>query len=378
MVQSRFFFVLALISLAAAPWAAKADEHADVQRLMQDMQYAQALKAIDDYLAQHPDDAKMRFRKGVVLSFQDKPGDALKVFQKLAEDHPEMPAPHNNIAVLLAARGEYERARASLEAAIRTNPTYSTAYQNLGDVYARLASQAYSRALQLDKSDATLAPKLALLRELTAEPVAATAVAVNTAAGSEKSAPTPAPTPTAGAVTVAAAPKPAPAAAPASAPAKPAVATVAAAPASASAKPAATTVAAAPAAVPPPAVKSVPVEPSARAGSSTEVAKAVQAWADAWGRRDMNAYLAAYASDFAGQSGSHKAWEADRRARIEPRKRISVKVEDLSVIVSGDKATARFRQNYESDTLNAVSRKTLTLAKDGSGNWRIQEESVGR
>jgi ketosteroid isomerase-like protein len=108
------------------------------------------------------------------------------------------------------------------------------------------------------------------------------------------------------------------------------------------------------------------------------VAKAVQAWAEAWGRRDMNAYLAAYASDFAGQSGSHKAWEADRRARIEPRKRISVKVEDLSVIVTGDKAAARFRQNYESDTLNAISRKTLTLAKDGSGNWRIQEESVGR
>jgi hypothetical protein len=49
--------------------------------------------------------------------------------------------------------------------AIRTNPSYATAHENLGDIYAKLASQAYSKALQLDAANATsVKPKLALIR----------------------------------------------------------------------------------------------------------------------------------------------------------------------------------------------------------------------
>ena len=47
-----------------------------------------------------------------------------------------------DLAVLYAGRGEYEKARESLEMAIRTHPSYATAHENLGDVYAKLASQA--------------------------------------------------------------------------------------------------------------------------------------------------------------------------------------------------------------------------------------------
>ena len=51
--------------------------------------------------------------------------------------------------------------------AIRTNPSYATAHENLGDIYAKLASQAYNKALQLDAANATsVKPKLALIREL--------------------------------------------------------------------------------------------------------------------------------------------------------------------------------------------------------------------
>ena len=155
---------------AAAPTpapvaTAPSPEVVEIQRLIKSGQNTQALKLIDDALAKNPKDPAMRFRRGVTLSMLDRKAEALQVFQKLVEDHPEMPAPYNNLAVLYGSQGDYDKARAALEKAIRTNPAYATAYQNLGDVYAQLASQAYSKALQLDKSDTTVPPKLVLLRE---------------------------------------------------------------------------------------------------------------------------------------------------------------------------------------------------------------------
>jgi Tfp pilus assembly protein PilF len=64
--------------------------------------------------------------------------------------------------VLYANQNQLDKSRQALEQAIRTNPSYSTAHENLGDIYAKLASQAYSKALQLDGSHAqSVQPKLA-------------------------------------------------------------------------------------------------------------------------------------------------------------------------------------------------------------------------
>ena len=77
-----------------------------------------------------------------------------------------MPEPYNNLAVLYAGQNQFDKARTALEMAIRTNPSYTTAHENLGDVYAKLASQAYGKALQLDASNTAVPPKLAVIREL--------------------------------------------------------------------------------------------------------------------------------------------------------------------------------------------------------------------
>src|SRR5207302_1626194 len=76
----------------------------------------------------------------------------------------------------------------SLEQSIRTHPTYATAYENLGDVYAKLASQAYGKALQLDASNTAAQNKLSLVRELVREP-GATPAAVAAATDTPKEAP---------------------------------------------------------------------------------------------------------------------------------------------------------------------------------------------
>jgi Flp pilus assembly protein TadD len=102
----------------------------------------------------------------VILTEQGRSHEAFDVFFVLTQDHPEFAEPYNNLAVIYAARGEYERARELLESAIRVNPEYATAYENLGDVYARLASQAYEKAAKLDVANRGAHVKLALARDL--------------------------------------------------------------------------------------------------------------------------------------------------------------------------------------------------------------------
>ena len=360
-------------SSAPAQAAAPSPEALEIQRLIKSGQSTQALKLIDDALAKNPKDPAMRFRRGVTLSMLDRKAEALQVFQKLVEDHPEMPAPYNNLAVLYGSQGDYDKARAALVAAIRTNPQYATAYQNLGDVYAQLASQAYSKALQLDKTDQTVPPKLVLLRELIANPGQASApaaVATATPAAATKAVQVAAATPPAPLPAPVAAPKPSPAPVPVSPPA-PLPAT----------KPPAPTPVPAPAVKPAPVPAPVPTPPAAPAVASadavSDVSAAVHAWAASWSHRDMDGYLGAYTPDFASGGKSHKAWEEDRKNRIVPRKRIAVQVSDLQVSVNGDKAQAHFKQTYESDTLSTTGRKTLELVRSPSGKWLIKQESVG-
>jgi ketosteroid isomerase-like protein len=107
------------------------------------------------------------------------------------------------------------------------------------------------------------------------------------------------------------------------------------------------------------------------------VEAAVHAWARAWAAKDMNAYLASYGKEFdpPGKQ-SRAAWEAERRSRILGKKQITVQITDLSVSVNGNKAVARFHQNYSADALKVSSRKTLDLVKTGD-RWTIVRESTG-
>ena len=339
-----------------APGTARADEYGDVDSLLGAGRLAEANQKADQFLSAKPKDARMRFLKGLVLSEQGKSNDAIAVFVKLTEDHPELPEPHNNLAVLYSKQGQYEQARRSLEAAIRTNPSYATAYENLGDVYAKLASQAYSRALQIDgSSTAKVSPKLAMIRDLFS-PMTRSEPPVAVAAAKPAPVPAPAPAP----VVVAAAPKPAPVPAPAPAPAP------VAAPAPA---PVAKPVPAAPAPAP------TASSPAAATEDTKVVQSAVLAWATAWASKDMDAYFASYTHDFNGGK-TRAAWEAERCARITSKRSISVNLSDFDIRVQGDKAVVQVRQAYSADALKVSSRKRLDLVRV-SGRWLIQKESTG-
>jgi len=125
-----------------------------------------ALERADRAIAVNPGDPEARFLKGVVLAEQQRTAEAINVFTLLTQDFPEMAEPYNNLAVIYAAQGEYERARRALEQALRANPAYATAYENLGDVYVALAMQAYQKSLGLDARNNPVKAKLAVAREV--------------------------------------------------------------------------------------------------------------------------------------------------------------------------------------------------------------------
>jgi ketosteroid isomerase-like protein len=227
--------------------------------------------------------------------------------------------------------------------ALKTNPGYAIAYENLGDVYAKLSSQAYNKALQIEATNPAITPKLALARQLfNSNTGRIAAIGTSATVVPEKAAPVVVPKP-------------------ALTPAVPTAPT-----------PAATAPAAPPAKVP-----AVKPDDSQNPSDSKPVEEAVQKWADAWSERNLKAYFSSYGKEFEPPGGAKRsAWENEREARIMGKSKISVRLEGLKVTVNGNKATAKFRQIYKADELAVSSRKTLELTKYGE-HWQITRETVG-
>ncbi|MYM40390.1 L,D-transpeptidase Cds6 family protein [Duganella qianjiadongensis] len=403
---------------------AYADEIADVGKLAKAGKVVEALSKANEYLAKHPADPQMRFMKGVLLTEQNKSEEAIAVFTKLTEDYKDLPEPYNNLAVLYAASGQYDKARIALEKAIRTNPSYMTAYENLGDVYGKMASQAYDKALALGANNTPAKSRLTLLRSFSSTtgvkgsvpelppaapapaPAAAPAPAPATqvAQAGRPAAPPlisqipadsgkntmlariPAlsvtPPPAAAAAKPAPAPVPLPVPAPAPAAAKPAVPVPLPVPVPAKqepAKPAPAPAKPEPAKVEPPKPAKPEAPKPAKPDTSDRdaVLAQVNGWAKAWAAQNVDSYLGYYSRDFEPPKGmTHKAWAEERRSRIEGKGRIRVEVASPEVVITGNTAKVSFRQTYESDRLTARSRKVLVLTKNG-GKWQIKQESSG-
>lgn len=482
---------------------AHASEMSDINKLMRAGQYAEALTKTDAVLAKHPRDAQLRFTKGLILAEQNRSAEAIAVFTKLTEDFPDLPEPYNNLAVLYAADGQYDKARAALDMAMRTNPTYATALENLGDVYAKLASQAYDKALQIDPGANVPQPKLTLLRSLNGNTTGGTVPRLASAAAAQRDAKAKAEAAAAeqqernralaaeklaqqAAADKAEAEKTAISkatsekekAAADKAAAEKAAADKAAADKAAAEKAAADRAAAERAKAEKARAEQLAAEQAraqkaaadkaaaeqkqkelqaqkdkeqadklareqaaraekdkaaqaaaekaqaeklaaaekakaeklaaaekakaeklaaaekakadkaradkekAKAEASAEQEKAVvlaalNGWAKAWSDKDVRSYLGHYASDFETPRGaSRKEWAEERRARIEDKGRISVKVSNATVSINGNIATVRYRQIYNSDRLTVDSRKTLIFVKQGN-RWLIKQERSG-
>jgi tetratricopeptide (TPR) repeat protein len=351
--------LIAGLAFSTSAWT-QSDPLQEANQLFRQGQFDRAMERVNGYLASRPKDARGRFLKGLIFTEQNKPNDAIKIFSDLSQDYPELPEPYNNLAVLYASQGQYDKARNALEMAIRTHPSYATAHENLGDIYAKMASQAYDKALQLDRGNQAAQSKLNLIKDLFSQRPQSSKVAI------AKAEPLPAPV---------AQPVPAPK------PAPPAVVSQAAPtppapPAKTATPPASESTAASSAA---PAAKPAPEAKAAAPGrNSDEVMRSVNAWARAWSSNDVAGYLAHYSPDFQTPKGmSRSAWESERRARIAKPRKIEVQIGSPKVTFDEkNHAVVSFRQHYKSAGLNVTSTKTLIMVKNGD-RWLIQQERAG-
>ena len=122
-------------------------------RYLRNGQYQDALTAVDQVLAADEDNMDAQLLKATLLSKTGRSAHAETLLNELREQYPDRPEPLNNLAVMYAEAGDNSRAIQTLQSAFKTHPSYAQVYQNLSDMYAVLAAEAYNKALGVSGSD---------------------------------------------------------------------------------------------------------------------------------------------------------------------------------------------------------------------------------
>jgi tetratricopeptide (TPR) repeat protein len=320
--------ILVSILLILCPLSplAFANELEDISQMAAQGKSTASMGKLNTYIESNPNSSDALFLKGVLLAELGYYNDAVKVFLDMTVKFPTLLEPYNNLAVLYASKGQYDKARKALETAIKTNPSYAIAHDNLGGIYAGMATKAYNNALQLDSSNTHTQTKLTLLKDLSGtgnkttleniQPTKALSV-------SRKSETEPA-------------------------------------------------VIRKPQAVAVKTVVDIPKE-----SDDKNLINSVNNWSKAWSDKNLDKYFASYSSNFKPAKGaSRKLWESERRERISKPTKISVELSNVSIAnVDSNKAKVNFKQLYRADKKPIYTTKTLIMSKSGN-NWLIEEEIV--
>ena len=391
----------AILVLMATNVRAQVDTSA-IEEMIAKGDLQEAMLTTEALLSRNPGHVHLLFLKGLIHTSRSEFEPAKKLFLELTKNNPELPEPFNNLAVIYAALGDYDAARLALQQAINTHPSYATAHENLGDIYAKLASKAYNQALELDEKNINAKEKLLLVsnllpKERSAKPEsenqtileleqsrnkvneleqALTATRQRNTADLEKSSSELAATrqllERQQAEVKALQEK---LASPESRLSKvqkemaqlitaPVVASNQTGVLNETKRRADST--SAPFAAPP--------EVGDNRSDRESILMAVNLWAERWSARDIEGYLAAYSTSFAPQGLTRQRWMNQRRERLLASSRIQVKIISPTVnIVSPLEARVVFTQEYASDNYRDRVLKTLSLTKQ-SGKWLIEEE----
>ncbi|MCH9652106.1 MAG: tetratricopeptide repeat protein [Deltaproteobacteria bacterium] len=372
-----------LVATAASPQLDAIREQAE------NGQPRQALQRLNTYLSQHPGEFDGLLLKGNLLIEAKAPNKAEEIYQRLIRDFPQQPEPYNNLAVLHATEGRYEDAAEVLQQALFTHPSYRAAYENLGKVYGRFASQAYTEALGVRPPEDTEPINLVLLAKAEpsgptspqgTSPQMARAQVARPQAASNSRLPQPGQPPARPTVSrpsetsrpsESQRPKPAGPQATQETPTTHSRSSGAAEPAAAvpSTSEEATMEATRPASSPEIASSTDPDF------DSNAITQMVRAWARAWSEQRVSDYLDFYSRSFRPESGaSREAWAALRRRRVQGPKSIRVVVNEFTPpVLREETASITFTQIYSSDNFSDTMRKSLVLGWE-EGAWRILAE----
>jgi tetratricopeptide (TPR) repeat protein len=137
-----------------------------IYKLISDKKFPEAIEAIDKELKVNPRNVQLRFvRARINIEMGNIPA-AKNALLEITQQFPELPEPYNNLAVLEAQTGHLEEAKDYLELALKVQPSFATAHENLGDVYTRLAARAYGKALSIDRKQIQNRRKMKLAEDI--------------------------------------------------------------------------------------------------------------------------------------------------------------------------------------------------------------------
>lgn len=141
----KMIFITALLTSSFA----FAQEN-EINSLIMSGNYNLASQKVNNVLIDHPENVNARFQYATILSLTQKGDLAIEEFQKVIKTNPNLVESYNNIAVIYAQQGLYEKSQEFLQKAIEINPKYNTAIENLGDLYIKMALQTYKKVLAND------------------------------------------------------------------------------------------------------------------------------------------------------------------------------------------------------------------------------------
>lgn len=319
MTKLRLALSLTIILVSVV---ARADDLARAQRALQDGQFQQALSLLNQHLEQFPEDASGLFNKGLALTMLQRRTEAISVYQNLSSQYPDLPEPANNLAVLYAREHRYLEARDTLEKILEQHSSYTTAHENLGDIYAALARASYTKAASLNDHNKSVQLKLDAMETVTAL-ATSRAVAAKSRSASKRGVP--------------------------------------AASSEKSKLPHLQAV-----------VESKPADEVAETLRSI-----VESWRKAWQDQDADSYLGFYSTDFIpGHEMSRSDWMQQRRQRVSEPASIKLQLRKLTVnLKAEDYAQLEFDQHYTNEIFSDVVRKRLHFRQQ-NGRWLIERESV--
>ena len=351
-----------------------------IQGLIAEGNLRQALKLTERQLQEDDKSVTYRFLKGLILTRMNELDQARTLFVELTNDHPELPEPYNNLAVIYASQGDFEKARDALQKAISTHPSYATAHENMGDIYAKMASKAYNQALELDSDNTSAKAKLSLVNDLffvpDSQPDVSTSIARAEPETTTQAPVEPEPTQVAQleAEQLAEAEQRKQAEEQKRAEQERAQREAEEKKRQEQAR-----------ALQEAEDKKREAQQRARQAAEekklreenlkAQVSTTVDAWATAWSSKDAAKYISFYGKEFTPPKKlSRSAWEAQRKVRLAKPRFIKIKISQLDISLLGDAhAKVRFRQGYQSDTYRDEVSKTLILKKVAD-NWLITQE----
>ena len=295
-----------------------------MQQLIVQKQYAKAIQSGEQTLRQAPQDSNTRFLTAYAYQMTGKTDQAIKMYEDLIRDEPQLPEPRNNLAMIFLAQGDYDRASQLLVSAINTRINYAIAYNNLSQVYKGIASEAYRRAISESSEPAKYTHDIELM--------AITRLDHSSAESQTQIASLPTSEPVLPKATATEAP----------------VAEVA------SAIPSLVNI----------------------ANLDTLMIEKVMSWAKTWSSKDFDNYKASYAPDYRDKFKTHEQWVQYRRGRILRPGDIKVDVSNFSIKQrNSSTVTVDFTQAFSSPNYSDRVVKRLYFERFGN-QWKIAKERV--